>query len=177
MGFDGIPIAKGSPYGMFMKQIIFEIKEKGLLKKLIKNWTVPSPDCRPIHKEGKPLGLEKMISLFIISIIGIFIAIIIIIIENIFHAYKPMNRISIKESNNMKLQRIFMKLQNNLNYEDFFNEKPITMRTLIKEIENHNDVLIDDFNSRVIKDEETSGSIKNCKSKIPRPIKFFELPA
>ena len=97
-----------------------------------------------------------MISLFIISIIGIFIAIIIIIIENVFHAYKPMKRASIKESNNMKLQRIFMKLQNNLNDEDFSHEKPITMKKLIKEIQNHNDLLIDDFNTRVIEDEESS---------------------
>ena len=139
----GIPITKGLPYGIFMKQIISEIMENGQLDKLIKKWTLPKPDCRPIQKEGKPLSLEKMISLFIISIIGIFIAIIIIIIENVFHAYKPMKRASIKESNNMKLQRLFMKLQNNLNDEDFSHEKPITMEKLIKEIQNHNDLLID----------------------------------
>ena len=101
-----IPITKGLPYGIFMKQIIFEIIENGQLDKLRKKWTVPKPDCRPLHKEGKPLSLEKMISLFIISMIGIFIAIIILIIEKIFHAYKFRNHVSIKEKNNMKLQRL-----------------------------------------------------------------------
>ena len=107
MGLMGIPITKGLPYGIFMKQIIFEITENGQLNKLLKKWTVPSPDCRPIHKEGKPLSLEKMISLFIISMIGIFIAIIILIIEKKFHAYKHRNiHVSIKETNNIYLQRL-----------------------------------------------------------------------
>ena len=83
MGLMGIPITKGLPYGIFMKQIIFEITENGQLNILLKKWTVPKPDCRPINNEGKPLSLEKMISLFIISMMGIFIAIIIIIIEKI----------------------------------------------------------------------------------------------
>lgn len=145
MGFLGlgIPITKGSPYGIFMKHIIFEITENGQLNRLLTKWKVPKPDCKPIYKEGKPLGLEKMISLFIISIIGIFIAIITIIIENVFHAYKPRKQhVSIKEVNNMKLQRLFMKLQDNLNNDVFLHESPITMRTLIKEIRNHNDLLM-----------------------------------
>ena len=100
----GIPITKELAYGIFMKQIIFEIKENGQLNRLIKKWTVPKPDCRPHHKEGKPLSLEKIISLFIISMIGILIAIIILIIEKILHAYKPRIHVSIKETNNMKLQ-------------------------------------------------------------------------
>ena len=104
MGFVSIPITKGLPYGIFMKQIIFEMKQNGQLNRLIKKWTVPKPDCRPLHKEGKPLSLEKMISLFIISMIGIFIAIIILIIEKIFHAYKSRIHVSIKETDNMKLQ-------------------------------------------------------------------------
>ena len=91
-----IPITKGLPYRIFMKQIIFEITENGQLNKLLKKWTVPKPDCKPLHKEGKPLSMEKMISIFIISIMGIFVAIITIIIENIFHAYKPKKRIFIK---------------------------------------------------------------------------------
>ena len=136
----GIPIAKELAYGIFMKQIILEITENGQLNRLIKKWTVPKPDCRPLHKEGKPLSLEKMISLFIISITGIFIAIIIIIFENVFHAYKPRKHISIKEANNMKLQILFMKLQNNFNDDEFFHESPITKSTLIKEIQNHNDL-------------------------------------
>ena len=36
-----------------------------------------------------------------------------------------------------------MKLQSNLNDDEIFQEVPITMRILLKEIQNHNDLLID----------------------------------
>ena len=143
LGLLGIPITKGLPYRIFMKQAIFKMKENGQLNKLLKKWAIPKPDCGPIHKEGTPISVEKIISLLIISMIGIFIAIIIIAIENIFHAYKPRKHVSIKESNNRKLQRLYMKLQNNLNDDECFHESPITMRTLLKEIQNHNNLLID----------------------------------
>ena len=94
MGLIGLPITKGLPYGIFMNQIIFEITENGQLNKLLKKWAVPKPDCIPIQNEGDPLSFAKMISLFIISMMGIFIAIIIIIIEKICHAYKPRNHVS-----------------------------------------------------------------------------------
>ena len=139
-----------------MKQIILEITDNGQLDKLRKKWTALKPDCRPIHKEGKPLNLEKMISLFIMSIIGIFIAIIILIIEKICHAYKPRKHVCIKETNCMKLQRLFMKLQNDLNVD----ESPITMRTLVKEIQKHNDLLIDSCNTDVVEDEETGSKLE-----------------
>ena len=141
MGYLSIPITKGLPYGIFMKHIIFEIMENGQLNKLLKKWAVPKPDCRPLHKEGKPLSLEKMISLFIISIIGIFIGFIILIIEKIIHAYKPIQQNSIKESNKMKLQKLFLKLQKTLNDDEVFLES--TMKTLDYEIQNHNSLLND----------------------------------
>ena len=144
MGLIGLPITKGLPYGIFMNQIIFEITENGQLNRLIKKWTLPKPDCRPIHKEGKPLGLEKMNSLFLLSIFGILIAFITIIIENLYHSHKPRKHVSIKEANNMNLQRFFMNLQQNLNDEIFFHESPVTnMRTLLNEMQNHIDLLSD----------------------------------
>ena len=124
MGLMGIPITKGLPHGIFMKHIIFEMTEKGQLNRLIKKWTLPKPDCRPIHKEGKPLGLEKMISLFMFSMIGMCFATIIIIIENIFHACKPKKHVSIEDVKTEKLQRLFIKFKNNLIDEGFFHELP-----------------------------------------------------
>ena len=94
IGLISIPITKGLPYGIFMKQIIFEIAEYGQLNKLLKKWAIPKPDCGPIHKEGTPISVEKIISLLIISMIGIFIAINILIIEKIFHAYKSRDHVS-----------------------------------------------------------------------------------
>ena len=94
LGLIGIPITKGLPYAIFMKQIILEITDNGQLNKLLKKWTALKPDCGPIHKEGKPLNLEKMISLFIMSMIGTIISIIILIIEKIIHAHMPRNHVS-----------------------------------------------------------------------------------
>ena len=125
-----------------MKQIIFQMTETGQLNQLLKKWNIPEPNCSPLHKEGKPLSLEKMISLFIISIIGIFIGLIILLIEKIFHAYKPMRQISIKESNKMKLQKLFLKLQKTLNDGEVFHES--TMMALDYEIQSHNALLNDE---------------------------------
>ena len=136
-----MPITKGLPYGIFMKKIIFQMRENGQLNQLLKKWSVSEPNCSPLHKEGKPLSLEKMISLFIISIIGIFIGFIILIIEKIIHAYKPIQQNSIKESNKMKLQKLFLKLQKTLNDDEVFLES--TMKTLDYEIQNHNSLLND----------------------------------
>ena len=142
-----IPITKGLPYGIFMKQIIFEITENGQLNKLLKKWTMPKPNCKPIHKEGKPLSLEKMISLFIISMIGIFIALIILIIEKIFHSCNPKRPASIEEEENkMKLQRFFMKLQETLSLNDDEVFLKSTMSILIEEIQNYNAILNEENN-------------------------------
>ena len=151
MGSQSIPITKGMPYGIFMKQIIIDMTVNGQLNRLIRKWTLPKPDCRPIYEEGTALSLEKMISLFIISMIGIFIAIITMITEKIFYEYKPKKQVSIKEANNMKLQRLFLKLQNILSNHEFFHES--TMKELIKETQNHNDLLIDTFDIEVVEDE------------------------
>ena len=78
-----MPITKGLPYGIFMKHVIFQMKEAGQLNELQKKWSVQEPNCSPLDKEGKPLGLEKMISLFILSMIGICTGLIILFIEKI----------------------------------------------------------------------------------------------
>ena len=132
-------IIKGLPYGIFMKKIIYEMIEKGQLNQLLKKWSAPEPNCSPLHKEGKSLSLEKMISLYIISMIGIFIGLITLIIEKAFHAYKPKRPASIEEANKMKLQRFFMKLNETLS----LNDDDILLKSimLMQEIQNHNALL------------------------------------
>ena len=136
MGLEGITITKGLPYKIFMNQIIFQMRETGQLNQLLKKWNIPEPNCNPLHTEAKPLSFEKMISLFIISIIGILLGLIILITEKIIHASKPIEEISIKESNKVKLQKLFLELQNTLNDGEFFLES--TMMELDHEIHNHN---------------------------------------
>ena len=142
MGLEGMPIIKGLPYGIFMKKIIYQMTETGQLNQLQKKWFAPEPNCSPLNKEVKSLSWEKMISLFIISIIGIFIALIILIIEKIFHSCNPKRPTSIEEEENkMKLQRFFMKLQETLSLNDDEVFLKSTMSTLIEEIQNYNALL------------------------------------
>ena len=136
MGLEGIAITKGLPYKIFMNQIIFQMRETGQLNQLLKKWNTPEPNCNPLHTEAKPLSFEKMISLFILSIIGILLGLIILITEKIIHASKPMQKISIKESNKVKLQKLFLELQKTLNDGEVFLES--TMMELDNEIQNYN---------------------------------------
>ena len=119
-----------------MNQIIYQMKETGQLNQLLKKWNVPEPNCNPLHKEAKPLSFEKMISLFITSLIGILLGLIILITEKIIHASKPIQEISIKESNKVKLQKLFLELQKTLNDGEVFLES--TMMELDYEIQNYN---------------------------------------
>ena len=144
-------IIKGLPYGIFMKKIIYQMIEIGQLNQLLRKWSAPEPNCSPLHKEGKSLSLEKMISLYIISMIGIFIALITLIIEKAFHAYKPKRPASIEEANKMKLQRFFMKHQETLNDDKVFLKT--TMNTLIEEIQNQKALLDEAINKGEVEDE------------------------
>ena len=144
-----------------MRHIIFQMTEAGQLNKLLKKWSVPEPNCSPLHKEGKSLGLEKMISLFIIAMIGICFGFIILIIEKICHDYQPIKNVSIKESNKMKLQRLFLKLHESLNDDEVFLKS--TMSTLMEDMQYHNDLLKGTFNfTEVVHDEENGRGIKNA---------------
>ena len=166
-----MPITKGLPYAIFMKQVILQMTEAGQLNELLKKWSVPEPDCSSLDKEGKPLGWEKMISLFILSIIGICIGFIILIIEKICYAYKPIRQVSIKESNKMKLQKLFSKLQETLNDDEVFLKS--TMSTLIENMQHRNALLKDTIKlTEVVHDEKTCRVVKKWRSKIPRRVSY-----
>ena len=136
-GYLGMPITKGLPYGLFMKQTIFEIIEDGQLNQLHSEWKAPPPNCDS-SQNGKALGLEKLISTFIVTLIGICNAILILFIEKIFHACAPKRHVSIKEANHKKLEAFFKKFLNNLKKDEDFLKSAITMNSLIKEMKNHN---------------------------------------
>ena len=145
MGPIGIGITKGLPYTIFMKQIIYEITERGQLHQLQKKWKVPKPQCHSKRKKGKPLSIEKLISAFMISLLGIIISFVLLIFEKIFHTKstnsKQMKHLTIKEANLIKLKRFFNKLENNLKNEEVFPENE--METLLKEMNNHNTLIND----------------------------------
>ena len=142
-GYLGMPITKGLPYGYFMKQIIFEIIEDGRLDQLQNKWKALPPNC-DTSQNGKSLGLEKLISTFIITLIGIINAIIILFVEKIFYACcaERKSHVSIEKANEKKLEVFFKKFLSNLKKDEIFLKSPnITMNSLIMEMKNHNVLL------------------------------------
>ena len=101
MGSLSIPMTKGLPYEIFMKQIIFEITERGHLYQLHQKWELPRHDCGDLHISGNPLSWQKLISVFIIVIIGISTALVILFIENLTHSYLT-NNVNSKKSIRVK---------------------------------------------------------------------------
>ena len=111
----------GLPYGSFMKQVIEEIIVQNKLYQLQKYWDIPKPHCK-LLEGGESLGLEKLISAFIIAFIGTSIALIIFIMEKILHSYQPgmNNYFSKQKADPKKLQEFFKQmadeiLKNNFN--------------------------------------------------------------
>ena len=147
MGPVGIAMTKGLPYGIFMKQIIYEITERGQLHKLQKKWEVPSPQCHSVQRKGKPLSFPKLMSAFMISFLGISISLIVLLIENILHHArtgensKQMKHVTIKEANKTNLLRLFSRFQKIVNDDDVFLE--IDMDRLMNEMKNHNSLFDD----------------------------------
>ena len=96
MGSYSIPLTKGLPYDIFMRQIIFEITERGQLYHLQKKWQISKPDCGLLYRSGSPLSWQKVISVFVIIIMGISIALVLLIIEKMYHYICHANDISTK---------------------------------------------------------------------------------
>ena len=109
MGSFSIPMTRGLPYEIFMKQIIYEITERGHLYLLRQKWELPNPDCGEFHISGNPLSWQKLISVFIIVIIGISTALVILFIEKLTYLYlknnvNPIKIIKVKEANKFELK-------------------------------------------------------------------------
>ena len=140
-------ITKGLPYGIFMKKIISDITEQGQLHQLIRKYEVINPNCSPLHKEGKSLGLEKLISVFIIVLIGVSSALIILIFEKKFLTKQTGIHVSTKDANKMKLEKLLKNLQDTLNNDEDFLESTndeifleSTVKALTNKMQSHNDV-------------------------------------
>ena len=110
----------GLPYGSFMKQVIEEIIVQNKLYQLQKYWDIPKPHCK-LLEGGESLGLEKLISAFIIAFIGTSIALIIFIMEKILHSYQPgmNNYFSKQKANPKKLQEFFKQMADEIQKNNF----------------------------------------------------------
>ena len=82
---------------------MIDMLEQGTLDRILRKWQPPEADCEPLRRTGKSMKFEKLISLFVIVIIGIFLAAITFVLENVFDL---MNNSGIADppiSNNDKL--------------------------------------------------------------------------
>ena len=146
-------MTRGLPYEIFMKQTIFEITERGHLHQLHQKWELPSPDCGELHRSGNSLSWQKLISVFIIVIIGISTAFVILFIEKLVHHLYIANNesstkcITIKEANKIKLQSFLNKILNNVNSDHVIQYS--TMRALHKELQNYNSLLNESKNQNL----------------------------
>ena len=145
MGVFSIPMTKGLPYEIFMRHLIFQMTERGQINKLLKKWEILKHDCGAIHRIGKPLSWQKLITVFIIVIMGISIALVTLFIEKIYHIYQqntnPIYCLTVKEANLSKLQHILKKIDCNLKNDSTIEHSII--RALNQEMENYNYLLND----------------------------------
>ena len=75
-------MTKKSTYGIFMKKVVHDMIEKGLLHKLHRKWKHSKQDCKPLIRKRKPISIEKLALAFTILVFGIITAIILSFLEN-----------------------------------------------------------------------------------------------
>ena len=80
---------KDLPYGIFMRQIVNEMTEKGQLHQLTKKWELKLPNCKPLRRKGTPLSFGKLTTLFLEISLGVLLTLILLFAEKIYSFYRP----------------------------------------------------------------------------------------
>ena len=141
MGIFSIPMTQGLPYEIFMRQLVFEMTERGQLNQVLKKWEDTKPDCGAILRSGNPLSWQKLITVFVIVKMGIIISLAILFIEKMHHTFLYKNCLNVQEANMIKLQHVLMKIECNLKDEN--NVKLSTIETLVQEMKHYDSLLND----------------------------------
>ena len=106
----GLP--KNSPYKIFMNKAFLEMDVSGQLHRMSQKWKIYEPNCQPLIRKGNPLSFEKLVSLFLILVIGIFCSLIVIIYEKCsFSKKEKANLISEREASRKKCGIIFKEMK------------------------------------------------------------------
>ena len=82
--FSSIATNKQSPYGIFLKSAINEMRKNGLLDRLSKKWSDQDNSCDSLTKSGRSLSVEKSITIFLILAFGAVLSLVILIIEKLW---------------------------------------------------------------------------------------------
>ena len=147
MGSYSIPLTKGLPYDIFMRQIIFEITERGQLYQLQKKWEISKPDCGELYRSKNPLSWRKVMTVYVIVIIGISMGLVILIIEKMYHHNHHGNNfdspkcLSTKEINKIKLKLTLEKINSRLNDDRLIG--CTMMKSFYQDMEKYNSLLND----------------------------------
>lgn len=80
-------LLKNSPFKLFLNNVLSKMFERGQIKRIFEKWEVKEPSCEPLLVSGDALSLQKLISVFLIIAIGIFIALSVLVHEK-FNAKK-----------------------------------------------------------------------------------------
>ena len=106
----GLP--KNSPYKIFMNRILLKMDVTGQLHQLNQKWKIDEPNCQPLIRKGNPLSFEKLVSLFLILVIGVFCSLIVMIYEKCsFSKEEKANLISEREASRKRCGIIFKEMK------------------------------------------------------------------
>ena len=141
MGIFSIPKTQGLPYEIFMRQLVFEMTERGQLNQVLKKWEDTKPDCGAILRSGNPLSWQKLITVFVIVKMGIIISLATLFIEKMYHTFLHKNCLTVQKDNMIKLQHVLMRIECNLKNDN--NVKLSTIETLVQEMKHYDSLLND----------------------------------
>ena len=127
---------KGLPYGIFMRQIVNEMTEKGQLHQLTKKWELKPPDCEPLHRKGTPLSFGKLTTLFLEISLGVLLTLILLFAEKIYSFYRPVDQHHLFKkhlANNVTMKIKLKDMKESLQKKNIYDTE---LMLLIEEIEN-----------------------------------------
>ena len=87
--------------------------ENGQMEKIFVKWGIAKPDCVPLLSSGTPLGMKKLISLFLIILFGILLAFMIMILENFYQKNYDDKKDQTGDENRWRFDRIIAEIYKN----------------------------------------------------------------
>ena len=127
---------KGLPYGIFMRQIVNEMTEKGQLHQLSKKWELKLPDCKPLRRQGTPLSFGKLTTLFLEISLGVLLTLILLFAEKIYSFCRPVAQHHLFKKHLAKNGTMKIKLKDMKESLQKKNIYDTELMLLIEEIEN-----------------------------------------
>ena len=111
-GYMSYTLSKNSPYRKFMNRVLVKMFGSGQYQRLMNRWKDKKPSCTPLVRKGNPLSFEKLVSLFLILVIGVICSLIVMIYEKCtFSKEEKANLISEREASKKRCGIIFKEMK------------------------------------------------------------------